>query len=578
MTAIYQENNKSLQLGENCHTEYGWSNDIREKILQFSFQINRTNDDGIKMLESILTELLNSLSLELNLGTNLHMDVSRAYLKILYKMIGHTRDIVNGKGEYAISYMMIYTWYNFDPELSKFALSCFVNIDAENHPYGSWKDIKYFCEYCKNKSETTDHPLIQYSVQLINEQLRKDLLNENCNTISLVSKWVPREKSKFSWLYEILSTDYFNDYLKTATSVEQIRRATLKCKTEYRKIISSLNRKIDTLQIKQCEQKWSSINFNNVTSISLSKQKRAFLNLKKNGNTRYHFVKDRIECAEKFNEYIIKVLNDKKEMKGKRVGMADFTKQALELLGQADINITEKELLNSQWRNNSSQNKALGKMIAMVDTSGSMEGDPLYVAIALGIRIAEKSILGKRIMTFSQKPTWVNLEKYPDFISQVNIIRHAQWGMNTNFYAALDMILNAIVENKLTPEDAQDMVLVVLSDMQIDSCDKSNKQVLYDNVKQKYEMTGLRVHGKPYKPPHILFWNLRTTRGFPSLSNQPNVSMLSGFNPTLLNLFCEEGIESLQSCTPWSILVKSLENSRYEIMDKKISNFLSLLK
>jgi len=578
MTAIYQENNKSLQLGENCHTEYGWSNDIREKILQFSFQINRTNDDGIKMLESILTELLNSLSLELNLGTNLHMDVSRAYLKILYKMIGHTRDIVNGKGEYAISYMMIYTWYNFDPELSKFALSCFVNIDAENHPYGSWKDIKYFCEYCKNKSETTDHPLIQYSVQLINEQLRKDLLNENCNNISLVSKWVPREKSKFSWLYEILSTDYFNDYLKTATSVEQIRRATLKCKTEYRKIISSLNRKIDTLQIKQCEQKWSSINFNNVTSISLSKQKRAFLNLKKNGNTRYHFVKDRIECAEKFNEYIIKVLNDKKEMKGKRVGMADFTKQALELLGQADINITEKELLNSQWRNNSSQNKALGKMIAMVDTSGSMEGDPLYVAIAIGIRIAEKSILGKRIMTFSQKPTWVNLEKYPDFISQVNIIRHAQWGMNTNFYAALDMILNAIVENKLTPEDAQDMVLVVLSDMQIDSCDKSNKQVLYDNVKQKYEMTGLRVHGKPYKPPHILFWNLRTTRGFPSLSNQPNVSMLSGFNPTLLNLFCEEGIESLQSCTPWSILVKSLENSRYEIMDKKISNFLSLLK
>lgn len=578
MTAIYQENNKSLQLGENCHTEYGWSNDIREKILQFSFQINRTNDDGIKMLESILTELLNSLSLELNLGTNLHMDVSRAYLKILYKMIGHTRDIVNGKGEYAISYMMIYTWYNFDPELSKFALSCFVNIDAENHPYGSWKDIKYFCEYCKNKSETTDHPLIQYSVQLINEQLRKDLLNENCNNISLVSKWVPREKSKFSWLYEILSTDYFNDYLKTATSVEQIRRATLKCKTEYRKIISSLNRKIDTLQIKQCEQKWSSINFNNVTSISLSKQKRAFLNLRKNGNARYYFVKDRIECAEKFNEYIIKVLNDKKEMKGKRVGMADFTKQALELLGQADINITEKELLNSQWRNNSSQNKALGKMIAMVDTSGSMEGDPLYVAIALGIRIAEKSILGKRIMTFSQKPTWVNLEKYPDFISQVNIIRHAQWGMNTNFYAALDMILNAIVENKLTPEDAQDMVLVVLSDMQIDSCDKSNKQVLYDNVKQKYEMTGLRVHGKPYKPPHILFWNLRTTRGFPSLSNQPNVSMLSGFNPTLLNLFCEEGIESLQSCTPWSILVKSLENSRYEIMDKKISNFLSLLK
>ena len=143
--------------------------------------------------------------------------------------------------------------------------------------------------------------------------------------------------------------------------------------------------------------------------------------------------------------------------------------------------------------------------------------------------------------------------------------------MNTNFNAALDLILNAIIENKMDAEDVQDMVLVVLSDMQMDSGDRCNKQVLYDTMKSKYEAAGIRVHGKPYKPPHILFWNLNSSSGFPSLSNQPNCSMMSGFSPALLNLFCEQGIDALQSCTPWSLLERSLENERYKIMSDKIS-------
>jgi hypothetical protein len=250
--------------------------------------------------------------------------------------------------------------------------------------------------------------------------------------------------------------------------------------------------------------------------------------------------------------------------------MADFTKQAIELISGHN-NQVEKDILNSQWRDNAKQTGALGKMIAMVDVSGSMEGDPMNVAIALGIRIAEKSVLGKRVMTFSAKPTWVNLNGYDDFVSQVRVVKNADWGMNTNFHAALDLILNAIIENKMAAEDVQDMVLVILSDMQMDSGDKCNKQALYDTMKSKYEEAGIRVQGKPYKPPHILFWNLSSTSGFPSLSNQPNVSMMSGFSPALLNLFCEQGIDALQSCTPWSLLERSLENERYKIMSDRIS-------
>jgi hypothetical protein len=143
--------------------------------------------------------------------------------------------------------------------------------------------------------------------------------------------------------------------------------------------------------------------------------------------------------------------------------------------------------------------------------------------------------------------------------------------MNTNFHAALDMILDAIVQNKMSPEDVQDMVLVILSDMQMDQGYKCNMDTLYKTMEQKYADAGMRVNGAPYKPPHILFWNLRSTSGFPSLANQRNASMMSGFSPALLNLFCDQGLTALESCTPWSILNKSLENDRYNIMSDKLN-------
>ena len=558
------DNYTPYQIGENGHVEYGWSNSIQEQIVQFSFQLTRTTN--LIPLKSQLTNMLTTLSNQVKIGSLPEKEVARGYLSILYKMIGQTRDIIDGKGEYTLTYMMILTWNNFYPELAKFALKCLVDLGYKSvHQYGSWKDIKYFCECCKTHGKEGGR-LISYAIEITNEQIRKDYVNlvSNSNDISLAAKWVPREKSSFGWLFESLATNYFSHFLTTANTDDRRMRAVLKCKTEYRKILSTLNKNIETVQIKQCGKQWANINFSKTTSITLTKQKKAFLNVKKNGETRCPDSTDRVQCAEHFNAHIQKAIRGEVEMKGKRVGMADFTKQAIELIRGGSP--AEFDLLNSQWRDNSSQNGALGKMIAMVDVSGSMEGDPMNVAIALGIRIAEKSALGKRVMTFSSTPTWVNLEPYHDFISQVEIVKRAPWGMNTNFHAALDMILDAIIENKMAPEDVQDMVLVVLSDMQMDAGDKCNKQALYETMKAKYEAAGIRVHGRSYKPPHILFWNLTSTSGFPTLSNQSNTSMMSGFSPALLNLFCEKGIDALQSCTPWSLLIKSLENERYKIM------------
>ena len=599
------DNYTPKQTGENGHLEFGWSNNIKEEICQLSVQLTRTNNNGISSLETRLIDILNKLSNLLKSSTSSDDEKrqARSHLCMLYKMIAQTRDIIDGKGEYSLAYMMIYVWHNYSQSLAFFALNSFTQLNSDEHPYGSWKDLKYFCDYIvKVKNVNLDHPLIKHCCNLYNLQLRNDefsmIISDNSTAnISLVAKWIPREKTRFGYLNELLAYDYYKEYIASSLSKDPVTqvKAMLKCKTNYRKLLSRLNIKIDTLQIKQCGKTWSTIDFNKVTSVSMSNQKKAFLNVKKNGEKRSD-EEDRVVCAQHLKDHIKSVVKDNnKEIKGKRVGLTSFTKQAIDLIDSKlfydnnnnnnntdnndnndndnntynDTYNTEYDLLNSQWRDNSSQTGKLGKIIAMVDVSGSMIGDPLHAAIALGIRVAEKSLLGKRVMTFSAVPRWVNLENRDNFVDMVEEVNKSEFGLNTDFYAALNLILSAIVESKMRAEDVEGMVLAIFSDMQIDEGDKCDKQVLYDTMKAKYAEAGLKVNGVPYNPPHILFWNLRSTDGFPTLSSQPNTSMMSGFSPALLNLFCSEGIESLQSCSPWSLLEKSLNIDRYKIMEEK---------
>jgi len=587
MSALIQslDNITLIQNGENGHAEYGWSNSIQEQILQFSFQLTRTDAGGVAILKSILGGIL--FQLKRNHESNPNNEVTLNYLILLYKIIGQTRDIIDGKGECQLTYMMIHSWYEYYPELAFHALKCLVKLGEDGaHPYGSWKDIKYFCHYCLEQEDVmVDHPLIQTAIGIINNQLRVDASTPAGQSISLVAKWVPREKSnKFGGkLYAALAGHYFVRYIMSSNNADEYKRkesqaaAILKSKSDYRKLIAGLNKRIDTVQIKQCAKTWADIDFNKVTSVTLGKQKRAFLNISKTGESRNPDDEDRNTCAEHFEEHVQKAVRGETEMKGKRVGMNDFTKMAIELNSCHRRKDTECDLLNSQWRDNNQQTSQLGNFIPMVDVSGSMEGEPLNAAIALGIRIAEKSKLGKRVMTFSEVPTWVNLEGNDDFVSMVSIISKAHWDMNTNFGAALQLILDAIVVAKISPVEVQDMVLVILSDMQMDAAEqrRGGHTTLFDEIKQKYADTGNALFGEPYKAPHILFWNLRSTSGFPTTSNQKNATMVSGFSPAFLNLFCEKGMDSLQSTSPWILLESSLSNSRYSTMELKAREVLT---
>jgi hypothetical protein len=559
-------------LGENGHSEYTWSNNIRERILQLSFQLTRNTatNNNLLSLAGIVDNILSELKRYYRARV-ITTEEFLEYMSIMFRLVGQTRDIIDGKGEYKLSYMLLSVWQRHYSSLASFAFQLFVLGDGQRviHPYGSWKDVKYMIQYME-EDNTVCNPesLITFAVNLMNTQIRQDLVAIHP---SLAAKWAPREKSHFSRLFTRLALEYFPEYSATAFTETSINKATTKAKMDYRKIISSLNKKLETVQINQCANTWAKIDPANQTSITMHKQKKAFLNLNKKGEQRSQ-LEDRIQCANKFTDFANNAARGEVSIKGLRIGLNDFTKNAFELSSEAQI-------LNAQWLNNSLQNGALGKMIAMVDTSDSMSGDPMNAAIALGIRIAEKSMLGKRVLTFSASPTWVNLDGYDNFVSMVEKVSVADWGMNTNFLAALNLILDAIVQQKMDAIDVEDMVLTILSDMQIDAASQSGGSdfgSMMKLIERRYADAGIRVCGKPYKPPHILFWNLRSTGGFPTLSTQPNASMMSGFSPALLNLFCEEGLNALQACSPWSLLVKSLANDRYQVLDERLRQELDL--
>jgi hypothetical protein len=238
-------------------------------------------------------------------------------------------------------------------------------------------------------------------------------------------------------------------------------------------------------------------------------------------------------------------------------------------------------------------------MVAMVDTSLSMlKNDALYFALGLGISVAEKNAyFGKQIMTFGKTSKWHNLEHCDDFISAVKAITGPnELDEYSNLYDGIDKLLETIEDTKMPEKQVAEMTIVIFSNMkfikpqnqdQTQDQDQDQTQTqtqdfitVYEAIKRKYENVGQRANNRPYKLPHIVFWNMETSHGFPCLSIHPNVTMISGNNPKLLNLFqdkagityCSETYNP--NITPFTKMKECLKNARYKCLEEKIVKML----
>ena len=248
------------------------------------------------------------------------------FKKILLKLIVYVRDISYGFGKYDLYYRLIGVYcmtldkvhyidnkrvnsttilYNNMISYLKTIISSTVILnddddDANSKPYGSWKDMKYILNHLRDiygEKELLNKEIFKYIIELICFQLKKDVMGNT--KFSLVSKWIPREKSKkFGWQNKYIAISFATDCYDLTEyinkNIPNKRTMGVYC-SNLRRIIACINKIIHTPQINQCNNTWSLIDFNNVSKQTLDKQKNAFKYQNKYGIVK-GVEKDRLNC------------------------------------------------------------------------------------------------------------------------------------------------------------------------------------------------------------------------------------------------------------------------------------------
>ena len=590
------------QLGENGHVEYTWSHNESELINQLYFQLVRAKTQSDT---KDIREKLEQLIMRFKSGAATDV-ASYNGLSLLYKLIGHTRD-VEAKGERQLAYAQLWVWYKHFPELAKYAFSSFVHYidetrktDSSKHQYGSWNDVKYMCGAFKElgggNANAENHPMIHHAIKLMADQLCVDRSKPLGTPISLAARHAPREKSRFGWVFNIMAEMMF-PYASTGRTTDACEAAKRKARQHLRtKVLSPLNKRLDTVQIKMAagakdEGQWDQIDFNSVTSKTMRQHTKAWQNITKTGEQRSSET-NRVDCASNYKEHIQKALSGDKTAKvhGKRCNTYELVKDAIGAhsaqMGQmwgggVEDTKTDMDRINLQWKSNGEQNAGLGKMVSIADVSGSMTCDdsiPLYNAIGLSIRVSEKAApaFRDRIITFTETPSWVKLDGNKTFCEKVQEVKKAPWGMTTNIYLAFQMILDGIKESEMSPVDVENMALIVFSDMQINAGTRGLESTLMDSIIKMFADAGnASKYAAPYSAPHLVWWNLRKTSGFPTLSTMKNTTMLSGYNAGLLNAFESKGVDVLKEYTPAKMIHDILSNDRYKMLEREIFKYFN---
>jgi hypothetical protein len=489
---------------------------IQDKIVELWFNLSRKNKTGSYNYNIALSEILELLKSN-------HDPEYMKYIETLFCMIAQVRDIEFGRGERDLAYSMIYTWYRFFPVLAIYALEILVQSSGvKDRSYGSWKDIARLCDYIKNESHDDEHPLIITAIEIANHQLRRDIIAHGCMTdISNVSKWIPREKSKYGWLFPMFIKDFYPRMYRKSDTFEKRVGIFSYHKSKYRKILSALNAYNNTIEIKQCQNRWSYIDFfNYVNKGSLKKYWNALMNQDANFRGPRHIRIDRIECSQRALHYVqlkstgTLLHNNPPFVYGKykipRSGfysMKEFVKRAIDLhkarmvADPLSLDFMTAEygihLLNTAWTKFSeSVGRNLGPVIPIVDVSLSMSAsDQIYNAIGFAYLISKFSDIDNRIIAFSHQTEWIFLDKL-EFVDAIHFIMSSlPFSTSKRFEGVISLLKDAALSNKFGLDN---ITFVLLSDFTEPDMiiDKSAlKNLVLWNLSEQYVGEGYGISG-----------------------------------------------------------------------------------
>jgi hypothetical protein len=121
-------------------------------------------------------------------------------------------------------------------------------------------------------------------------------------------------------------------------------------------------------------------------------------------------------------------------------------------------------------------------------------------------------------------PQWIEIDPKESLHQKIIDLRRADVGGSTNIERTYELILK-LANAASVPQDKMPSTLIILSDMQFDSCTRNVTHL--DNIQNQYKQYG-------YEFPKLVFWNLAGGYKGSPIDSRENVALISGFSPTIL--------------------------------------------
>ncbi|KAG0046211.1 hypothetical protein BGZ89_005373 [Linnemannia elongata] len=367
-------------------------------------------------------------------------------------------------------------------------------------------------------------------------------------SVSLAAKWCP-SLNQFHDNQTLIASTIAQILYPTKLTGEDHATYVNRVRQLYRQeYYVPLRKATPVLETFMTSDRWNEIIYNRVPAVAMKNNKERF----------------EAHDKERFAEYLGSVSKGETTIASQALLPHQLVTEATSLL-----NVDREELrvktVEAQWKSYVDRLAESGKMdstIAICDVSGSMSGEPMEVAIALSLLLAQLSRppFNRVVLTFSANPS-IHLIKEGSLIDQVQSLRNMDWGYNTDLQKAFGLVLERAVANKL-PKEEMVKTMFIFSDMEFDQAVQgvSMPTELFTNysvVKHNFEAAG-------YELPQIVFWNLAgSSRGNkPAKANQKGVAMVSGFSGMLMKLFLD-GSDLGAGIDPVLVMRKAIDDKSF---------------
>ncbi len=302
---------------------------------------------------------------------------------------------------------------------------------------------------------------------------------------------------------------------------------------KYRKTLSTLRQYIDVVEVKMCAGEFAEINFGQVPSKAMTNYRKAF---EKRAN-------------ESFADFLKRVEKGEEKINAGALFPYDILRTVVET-NDGGLSLKAADL---QWKSLPNYLEGDGKGLVIADTSGSMHGLPLYVAVSLAMYFAERNIgpFKDVFMTFSARPCFHRLVGN-NILEKWKNLDHGGWDCNTDLQAAFDLILRTAKSNRVAKKDMPSTLFIV-SDMQFDIASSHNDKTNFEVMKQKFEAAG-------YELPKVVWWQVDARQNnVPVTFSDAGVALVSGSHPSILKKIC-----TTEFLTPLGLMLKAITDKRYD--------------